>query len=69
MSLLTTDAIPQELQRDGVVTLWQLATGITNLALHAFHRIVDAPRVLAVFEQLLEVIHQAFKTIALLDLF
>ena len=59
MSLLSTDAIPQELQRDGVVTLWQLTTGITNLAVRAFHRLVDAPRVLAVFEQLLEVIHQA----------
>lgn len=69
MSLLTTDAIPQELQRDGLVTLWQLTTGITNMALHTFHRLVDAPRVLAVFEQLLEVIHQALNIIALLDLF
>ena len=54
MSPLTTAAIPQELQRDALLTLEQLTTSITVLALHASHRPVDAPRVREVFEQLLD---------------
>ena len=38
------------------------------LALHASHRPVDAPRVREVFEQLLEVIHQAETDMAVFDL-
>ena len=38
MSPLTTAAIPQELQRDALLTLEQLTTSITVLALHASYR-------------------------------
>ena len=68
MSPLTTAAIPQELQRDALLTLEQLTTSITVLALHASHRPVDAPRVREVFEQLVEVIHQAETDMAVFDL-
>ena len=68
MSPLTTAAIPQELQRDALLTLEQLTTSITVLALQASHRPVDAPRVRMVFEQLLEVIHQGEKDLAVFDL-
>jgi len=68
MSPLTTAAIPQELQRDALLTLEQLTTSITVLALHATHRPVDAPRVREVFEQLLETIHQGEKDLAVFDL-
>ena len=54
MSPLTTAAIPQELQRDALLTLEQLTTSICVLALHASHRPEDTPRVRAVFEQLLD---------------
>ena len=37
MPPLTTSAIPQELQRDALLTLEQLTTSITVLALHASH--------------------------------
>ena len=37
MPPLTTAAIPQELQRDALLTLEQLTTSITVLALHASH--------------------------------
>ena len=47
MSSLTTAAIPQELQRDALLTLEQLTTSITVLALHASNRPVDTPRVRA----------------------
>ena len=43
MSPLTTSAIPQELQRDALLTLEQLTTSITVLALHASHRQEDTP--------------------------
>jgi hypothetical protein len=68
MPSLTTAAIPQELQRDALLTLEQLTTSITVLALHASHRPEDTPRVRAVFEQLLEVIHQAETDLAVFDL-
>jgi hypothetical protein len=68
MSPLTTAAIPQELQRDALLTLEQLTTSITVLALHASHRPVDAPRVREVFEQLLEAIHGAETDLAVFDL-
>jgi hypothetical protein len=68
MSPLTTAAIPQELHRDALLTLEQLTTSITVLALHASHRPEDTPRVRAVFEQLVEVIHQAEMDLALFDL-
>jgi len=38
MSQLTTSPIAQELQRDALLTLEQLTTNITVLALHASHR-------------------------------
>ena len=68
MSPLTTAAIPQELQRDALLTLEQLTTSITVLALHASHRPEDTPRVREVFEQLVEVIHQAETDMAVFDL-
>ena len=68
MSPLTTAAIPQELQRDALLTLEQLTTSITVLALHASHRPEDTPRVREVFEQLLGVIHQAETDMAVFDL-
>ena len=54
MSSLTTAAIAQELHRDALLTLEQLTTAVTVLALHASHRTEDTPRVRAVFEQLLD---------------
>ena len=68
MSPLTTAAIPQELQRDALLTLEQLTTSITVLALHACHRPEDTPMVRAVFELLLETIHQAEADMAVFDL-
>jgi hypothetical protein len=68
MSPLTTASIAQELQRDAQLTLDQLTTSITVLALHASHRPGDTPRVREVFEQLLEVIHQAETDMAVFDL-
>jgi hypothetical protein len=68
MSSLTTSAIAQELQRDALLTLEQLTTSITVLALHASHRPEDTPRVRQVFEQLLEVIHQAETDMAVFEL-
>jgi hypothetical protein len=68
MSQLTTAAIPHELQRDALLTLEQLTTSITVLALHASHRPVDAPRVREVFEQLLETIPGAETDMEVFDL-
>jgi hypothetical protein len=68
MSPLTTSAIAQELPRDALLTLEQLTTNITVLALHASHRPVDAPRVREVFEQLLETTHQGETDLAVFDL-
>ena len=68
MSPLTTSAIAQELQRDALLTLEQVSTAVTVLALHGSHRPEDAPRVRAVFDQLVEVIHQAETDLALFDL-
>ena len=68
MSPLTTAAIPQELQRDALLTLEQLTTSITVLTLDATLRPETAPRVRAVFERRLEVIHQAETDMAVFDL-
>ena len=68
MSQLTTSSIAQELQRDALLTIEQLTTSITVLALHASHRPEDSPRVRGVFEQLLETIHQAETDMAVFDL-
>ena len=68
MPPLTTAAIAQELQRDALLTLEQLSTAVTVLALHGSHRPEDAPRVRAVFDQLVEVIHQAETDLAVFDL-
>ena len=68
MSPLTTSSITQELQRDALLTMEPLTTAITVLALHGSHRPGDTPRVRAVFEQLLEVIHQAETDLAVFDL-
>ena len=51
-----------------LLTLEQLTAAVTVLALHASHRPEDIPRVRAVFEQLLEVIHQAETDMAVFDL-
>jgi len=68
MSPLTTAAIAQELQRDALLTLEQLTTAITVLTLHGSQRPGDTPRIREVFEQLVEVIHQAETDLALFDL-
>ena len=68
MSPLTTSSIAQELQRDALLTMEQLTTAITVLALHAAHRPGDTPGVREVFEQLVEVIHQAETDLTLFDL-
>ena len=68
MSPLTTAAIAQELQRDALLTLEQLITAVTVLALHGSHCPEDDPRVRAVFDQLVEVNHQAETDLALFDL-
>ena len=68
MSPLTTAAIPQELQREAPLTLEQLTTSITVLALHASHRQEDSPRVREVFEQLLETIHRSETDMEVLEL-
>ena len=68
MSPLTTFAIAQEIQRDALLTMEQLTTSITVLALQASHRPEDTPRVRLVFEQMLEVIYQAETDIAVFDL-
>lgn len=68
MSPLTTSSIALELQRDALLTLEQLTTSINVLALHASYRPEDTPRVRAVFDQLLEVIHQAETDMAVFDL-
>ena len=54
--------------RDALPTPEQLTTSITVLALHASPRPVDAPRVRAVFDQLLGVIHQGETDLAVFDL-
>jgi hypothetical protein len=46
----------------------QLTNAITVLTLHATHRPDDSPRVRAVFEQLLEVVHRAETDMAVFDL-
>ena len=68
MTVTGPSAIPQELQRDALLTLEQLSTSITVLALHASPRPEDSPRVRAVFEQLLETIHQGETDMAVFDL-
>ena len=68
MSPLTTAAIAQELQRDVLLTLEQLTTSITVLALHSSYRPEDTPRVREVFDQLLESIHQAETDLAVFAL-
>ena len=68
MSPLTTAAIAQELQRDALLTLEQLTTAVTVLALHGSHRPGDTPRIREVFEQLLGGIHQAETDMAVFDL-
>ena len=68
MPPLTTAAIAQELQRDALLTMEQLTTAVTVLALRASHRSEDTPRVRAVFEQLLEAIHQAETDMAVFEL-
>ena len=54
--------------RDALLTLEQLTTSITVLALHASHRPEDTPRVREVFDQLLGVIHRAEADMAVFDL-
>jgi hypothetical protein len=68
MSPLTTSSIALELQRDALLTLEQLTTSITVLALHASHRPEDTPRVREVFDQLLATIHQGETDMAVFEL-
>ena len=64
----STPAIAQELQRDSLLTLEQLTTGITVLAPHASHRPEDTPRVREVFDQLLATIHRSETDMEVFDL-
>jgi hypothetical protein len=68
MPPLTTAAIAQELQRDALLTMEQLTTAVTVLALHGSHCPEDAPRVREVFGQLLEAIHKVETDMAVFDL-
>ena len=68
MSPRTTAAIAQELQRDDLLSLELLTTAMTVLTLHASHHHGDTPRICEVFEQLVEVIHQAETDLAVFDL-
>ncbi|MCP9810180.1 hypothetical protein KBY58_12135 [Cyanobium sp. HWJ4-Hawea] len=68
MPTLTTAAIPDELKRDALLTLEQLTTSITVLALHASYRPADNPRVRLVFERLVETVRQAEADMAVFDL-
>ena len=65
---LTTYRIANELLKETLLTLEQLTTSITVLALHASHRPEDTPRVREVFEQLLAAIHKAETDMAVFDL-
>jgi hypothetical protein len=60
--------MPQELQTDALLTLEQLTASITVLALHAFQRPEETARICQVFEQLLEVIHEAETELGVYDL-
>jgi hypothetical protein len=53
---------------DALLTLEQLTTSITILALHALHRPEKTPWIRLVFEQLLEVIHEAETEMGVYDL-
>ena len=68
MPLLATSALSPEVLESALLTLEQLTTSITVLAVHASHRPGDSPRVREVFEQLLETIHQAETDMAVFDL-
>jgi len=68
VSPLTNASISLELHQDCLVTLEQLATSITVLALHVTHRPEDTPRIRALCEQLLEAIHWAETDMAVFDL-
>ena len=68
MTTLTTSALSTEVLESALLTLEQLTTSITVLALHASHRPGDSPRIREVFEQLVEVIHQAETDMAVFDL-
>jgi hypothetical protein len=68
MTTLTTSALSTEVLESALLNLEQISTRITALALNASHRPEDTPRVCAVFEQLLETIHQAETDMAFFDL-
>ena len=68
MTTLTTSALSTEVLESALLTLEQLTTSITVLALHASHRPGDSPRIREVFEQLVEVIHQAETDMTVFDL-
>jgi len=65
---LTTSFIALELHRDTLLTLEQLTTSITVLALHPSQRPEDTPRIRAVVDQLLVAICQAETDMAVFDL-
>ena len=65
---LTTASISNETLTSSLLALEDLTNRLTVLALHATHRPEDSPRVREVFEQLLEVIHQAETDMAVFDL-
>ena len=68
MPLLATSALSPEVLESALLTLEQLTTSITVLALHASHRPGDSPRIREVFEQLVEAIHEAETDLAVFDL-
>lgn len=52
MTALTTDLLPSELLRDSLVTLEQVSTGITVLAINASVNSEQSPRVIALLGDL-----------------
>ena len=65
---LTTASISNETLTSSLLALEDLTNRLTVLALHASHRPGDSPRIREVFEQLVEVIHQAETDMAVFDL-
>lgn len=57
MTALTSDLLPSELLRDALVTLEQVSTGITVLAINASVNPEQTPRVRQLLGEVLALIH------------
>lgn len=59
MSTLTTDSIASELLEETLLTLEQITTGVTVLAINATRNPEESPRVRRLLGDLLEALQQA----------